>query len=283
MAFETELQKVQKLFKKTIVDVTQPDSNFPELDVTVPDSWPYIKLGPLYDVHIGNPQHDERLLDNHLKWMGKEEKYVLTWDGGDLIENITPTQTAKGMGSTPTTPEQQVAKSSAKLALIRHKMLFKLPGNHEDRTFKTSGMDSAKRIADALQIPYFPDYCFLTIHWRGNHFRILAHHGAGGAQTPGAQLNSARKELAWTTADIIWTGHLHQNKVDVVYRVDYDQAKHRAFERDTLVIISPSYLNYFGSYAAKMRLAPGTRGMSVVQLNEDGRIDGSVHARGQRL
>ena len=134
-----------------------------------------------------------------------------------------------------------------------------------------------------MKIPFFQDYCFLTVKWRGNNFRILAHHGAGSAQTPGAQLNSARKELAWTTADMIWTGHLHQSKVDVVYRVDYDQQTGRAFERDTIVIISPSYLHYFGGYSAAKRMFPGIRGMSVAILNPDGRIDASVHARGRRL
>ncbi len=278
--FETELEKVQKGFKKSPVLVERPDSAFPELVVTVPDRWPQIQLAPLYDVHIGNAQHDSDLLARHLKWIA-ETPNVLTWNGGDLIENITPKQA--GMGHTILSPQEQVELAVKTLAPIQHKMLFALPGNHEARTQQGSQISSAKLMADSLQLPYFPDYCFLTVNWRGNSFRIIAHHGAGGAQSPGAQLNSARKELAWTTADLIWTGHLHQNKVDVVYRVDYDQQTGRAFERDTIVIISPSYLNYFGGYAAEARMAPGVRGLSVAILNPNGRIDASVHARGKRI
>ena len=60
--FETELQAIQKTFKKQVVQVNQPKTEFPELVVTVPDSWKQIQLAPLYDVHIGSPQHDGKLL-----------------------------------------------------------------------------------------------------------------------------------------------------------------------------------------------------------------------------
>jgi hypothetical protein len=280
MDFETQLQKIQKRFKKTIVDVDQPVSDFPELDVIVPDSWKQIQLAPLYDVHIGNHQHDSKLFQRHLDWI-EETPNVLTWNGGDMIENITPAQGK--MGHTKTDPQEQIFDATETLARIRHKMLFSLPGNHEARTYQNSQISSGKMLADNLQLPYFMDYCFLTIRWRDNRFRVLAHHGAGGAQTPGAQLNSARKELAWVSADLIWTGHLHQNKVDIAYRVDHDQKTGRAFERDTIVIISPSYVGYFGGYAAAMRMSPGVRGLSVAVLNPDGRIDANLHARGRRL
>ena len=114
-------------------------------------------------------------------------------------------------------------------------------------------------------------------------FRLLAHHGAGGAQTPGAQRNAARKELTWAKPDILWTGHLHAPMSDTIYLTDVDQKTGRVFERGAVVIISPSYLRYFGGYAAKMRMTPGLRGLSVVTLQSDGRIDTSIHARGKRL
>jgi hypothetical protein len=278
--FETQLAKIQKKFKNRVVDIVQPESEFPELDVTVPDSWDQIQLAPLYDVHFGNTEQDEKLLKRHLNWIA-ETPNVLSWDGGDMIENITPAQGK--MGHTVLSPQEQVETAIKSLALVQHKLMFKLPGNHEARTFQTSQMSSSKYLADCLQLPHFSDYCFLHISWRGQNFRILAHHGAGGAQTPGAQLNSARKDLAWTTADIIWTGHLHQNRQDVIYRVDYDQKTGRAFERDALVIISPSYVKYFGGYSAAARMAPGVRGLAVAILNPDGRIDANIHARGKRL
>ena len=277
----TELEEIQTGFQPRQFKRFRPaDSEFPELFVTIPDELETIQLAPLYDVHIGSREHDAEKFAKHLKWMA-ETPNVFTWNGGDAFENKTPHE--GHMGSDPMSPEEQILEVTKRWAPIQHKILFSIPGNHEDRTFKQAGMSGAKRLADNLKVPYFGDYCFCTIKWRGNRFRILAHHGAGGATTPGAQRNSARKELVWAHPDILWTGHLHQPMVDTVFVADVDQKTGRQFERDCLVIISPSYLRYFGGYAAKMRLAPGLRGLSVAILNPDGRIDGNVHARGRRL
>lgn len=125
--------------------------------------------------------------------------------------------------------------------------------------------------------------CFCTIKWRGNSFRVCAHHGSGAAQTPGAQRNSARKDMPWSHFDFYWTGHLHQPMADVVFQTDFDQETGRIYERSAVVMISPSYVKYFGGYAAKKRMAPGARGLTAAELNADGRIDVSLHARGKRL
>lgn len=276
----TELEIIQAGFGKRKFSIDIPSSEFPELFITVPDRLDTIQLAPLYDVHIGAREHDGELLDRHLTWIANTPN-VFTWNGGDAFENKTPHE--GHMGQDPMSPEEQLLEVTRKFARVQHKMLFSLPGNHEDRTFKQSGMSGSKRLADNLKVPYFADYCFCTIKWRGNNFRLLAHHGSGGAQTAGAQRNAARKELPWAKPDLIWTGHLHQPMIDTSYVMDVDQKTGRAFERTVLIIISPSYLKFFKGYAAHNRMAPGPRGLTVAILNEDGRIDASSHARGIRL
>ena len=280
--FQSNIEKIQKSFAKREVSITKPKSEFPELFVRVPDSWQSVVLAPLYDVHIGNDQHDRSTFKRHLKWI-EQTPNVLSFDGGDLFDNATPGKIAKGRVQNRITPEEQLLEAFELVAPIQHKMMFKLPGNHEDYTMKGAGMDSAARIADNLWLPYFPDYCFCTILWRGNKFRLMAHHGTGASTTPGAQRNAARKDMPWAKFDIFWTGHLHQPMVDVVMTIDHDQSTGEAFERDALVIVSPSYLKYFNGYGAKARYAPGVRGLSAVELQKDGRMDASVHARGKRL
>lgn len=278
--YATELEAIQAGFKTKAFKAVRPNSEFPELFITVPDSLSTIVLAPLYDVHIGSNELDEALLDRHLDWIARTDN-VFSWGGGDLFENVTPGE-AK-MGHTKISPEQQITEVTKKLAKVQHKMFFSLSGNHEDRTRKHAGMDSAKRLADNLKVPYFPDYCFASIQWRGQIFKIGAHHGAGGGTTAGSQRTSARKDLFWSKPDILWTGHVHAEMVDVMNTVDYDQKTGRMFERSVLILISPSYLKFFGGYAASKRLAPPTRGLAVATLNPDGRIDANVHARGRRL
>jgi hypothetical protein len=277
----TDLEVIQDTFKPRAFKRSVPKSEHPELIITIPNELETVELAPLYDVHIGSREHDSDLLDRHLHWIASTPN-VFTWNGGDAFENKTPHE--GHMGIDPMSPEEQLLEVTKKFAVVQHKMLFSIPGNHEDRTFKQSGMSGAKRLADNLKVPYFGDYVYCTIKWRGNNFRILAHHGAGGAQTPGTQRNAARKELVWNSGiDLLWTGHLHQPMTDTVHVIDVDQRTGRTFEKDILVVISPSYLKFFGGYAAKSRMAPGTRGLSVVVLQPDGRIDSNIHARGKRL
>jgi hypothetical protein len=275
---QTELQKVQNTFLESPLDIERPKSEFPELFVNLDDNLDSIKLAPLFDVHIGNPQFDEKLFLKHRQWIA-ETPNVVSWLGGDMIENITNQK----MGHTTLSNEEQIDRATTLLAPMQHKIAFSLPGNHEARTYALSHTSTGKRLADNLQVQYFNDYTFCTFRWRGNKFRLLTHHGSGGAQTAGAQRNAARKELAWAKPDLLWTGHLHATLADSVYLTDYDQATGRVYERGCAVIISPSYLRYFGGYAAAVRMTPGLRGLSVCELQEDGRIDINIHCRGKRL
>jgi hypothetical protein len=276
--YQTELETIQATFKPREFTRWKPKSDFPELIITVPDKHDELILAPVFDAHLGSTQHDEERLLKDLNWIS-ETPNVLSWNGGDATENITNSK----MGHTTLDNEEQILLATQRFGLIQHKLMWSHPGNHEDRTRQLSGVSSGRRIADNLKVPYFTDYCFATIKWRGNNFRILSHHGAGGATTAGAQRNSARKELVWHQPDILWTGHLHQPLTDTILVVDHDQESGRLYERESLVIISPSYLKYFGGYAAKFRLAPGKRGLSAAILQSDGRIDANIHARGKRI
>lgn len=277
------LARARKLQRPHVVKIQRPVSEFPQLFVTVPDSWDTIKIAPIYDVHIGHSSHDKALFAKHVDWIQRTPN-LLTFNGGDLIENANKLSVGAGVFEQTTSPQNQAFEGIIQVSRIRHKMLFSLPGNHEDRTPVYSGVDLAHWISEGLNIPYFPDYCFCTLKWRGNNFRILAHHGSGSATTAGAQVMAARKALPWAKpVDIYWTGHLHSPRVDVQYQTDVDQKTGLMVERNALVMISPSYLGYFGTYAAKGQYAPGPRGLAVVELHDDGRMDVSVHARGKRF
>lgn len=276
------LSWIRKRRRDSRITRSRPDSQFPELFVTVPDSWESIQLAPLYDVHMGHKQHDKEMFARHLRWI-KETPNVLTWNGGDLIENASKLSVGAGVYEQDLTPQNQLVASVLNLADVAHKLLFALPGNHEDRTDQM-GFSVASWIATLLEVPYFEDYCFCSIRWRGNNFRILAHHGAGGAQTAGAQRMAARKDIAWAKPfDLFWTGHLHSALADVLAQTDIDQKTGRMHERNGLIMISPSYLKFFGTYGAKKRYQLGTRGIAPVILRPDGRIDTAIHANGRRL
>lgn len=267
-----------KLKSKVIIE--KPSSEFPELLVTVPDSWPYIRLAPWYDVHFGHHLHAKAMFHRHRKWF-LSEPYILGWNGGDFFENVV--EGSPGIYSQDLIPQVQFKESYEYLKDMAPKLLFSIPGNHEARTMRRAGIDIAELLSDKCGIHYFPDYCFCTIKWRGLKYRICAHHGTGAAATAGGQRNAARKDMPWVGADLYWTGHLHQPLADVVYRADYDQSTDRMVSRTSVVIISPSYLRYFGGYGATKRLSPGSLGITVAELQSSGNIRVTVDAKGTRL
>lgn len=259
-----------------------PTTGRPEMIADIPDAWPYIDLAPLYDCHIGSGDQDEVKFLRHLQWL-RDSPYTLTWNGGDMVDNATVNSVADPNDSTLSVNEQY-DHALELMTEIRHKMLFAITGNHEGRTARLSSLDMARLFARDLIVPYSKDYMFITLRWRGLKYRILAHHGSGGAQSPGGILNAARKDLPWAHGiDIFWSGHLHQPKTDVVSCTDFNQKTDLTVERDAVVIISPSYVKYFGSYAALKRMAPGVRGLTAVRLEDDGRIVVTMHANGARL
>ncbi len=197
------LQRIRNNRPK-IVKVYRPalKSDFPELFVEVPDSWPHVDLAPLFDVHLGHSAHLSALFSKHHRWLMRTP-YVLTFDGGDLIENANKLSVGSGVYEQDYTPDNQIVVAAQQCAKLWPKLLFKLPGNHEART-RLMGVDVARWVATLLEIPYFPDFCFLNILFAGNRFRILAHHGTGAATTAGAQRMAARKALPWAKFDIIW-------------------------------------------------------------------------------
>jgi hypothetical protein len=273
---------LRERFKPRAWTAERPATEFPQLVVTVPDKWDTVLLAPWYDLHIGARNHDADLLKRHLAWF-ESTPNVLGWLGGDQIENASKLSVGAGVYEQDYDPDNQMVQTMQQFASIRHKLLFALPGNHEDRT-NIMGVDLAWWMSAMLEMPYFPDFCFCTLKWRGNNFRIAAHHGSGGAATAGAQRMAARKPISWAKPfDLYWSGHLHQALVDVLFQSEFNQITGEMIERDALIIISPSYLKYFGGYGAKKQYSPGTRGIAVVELREDGRMDSIIHARGKRL
>jgi hypothetical protein len=278
VSFDLETAAKSREFEIQALDTTI----LPAITVTLPDSWPYIKIAPLYDVHLGSREMDVQKFARDLKWLANEP-YTVTWNGGDLWDNAIKSSIASSF-SNNASPNDQYAMAMDILKTLLPKMMFGIPGNHEQRTARTADIDVPKIMHEQLGIPYSPDYMACTIKWRNNKFRILAHHGTGAAASAGGQRNAARKDICWAHGfDMYWTGHLHQPLSDTITIKTFDTERDIPIEKEVYCIISPSYLKYFGGYAAAKRLAPGARGLTIVTCHEDGRMDVENHANGPRL
>src|ERR1700756_4611776 len=101
------LTAVHKNSRPAVARIDRPRSEFPELIVTVPDSWKEIILAPLYDVHIGNSSHDASLFAKHVRWIAGNP-HVLTWNGGDMVEQAPKLSIGGGGYEQDFSPQNQL-------------------------------------------------------------------------------------------------------------------------------------------------------------------------------
>ena len=86
--WQSEIEEIQETFRPRAFKRYKPKTEFPELDITIPDEIESPELAPLFDIHCGSNHQDTPLLDRHLNWIA-DTPNVFTWDGGDVTENIT--------------------------------------------------------------------------------------------------------------------------------------------------------------------------------------------------
>jgi len=120
-----------------------------------------ISIVPLFDVHFGNVGCRVDKFKKYLTWIEETPgMYVIL--GGDLMENAL--DDGRGMMYDQIIhPQSQLDTLTEMLAPIAHKCLMTMPGNHEWRTYKKSGIDPAKLLADRLDIPYHSGPVLLSI------------------------------------------------------------------------------------------------------------------------
>lgn len=255
----------------------------PTFHVTIPDKWPHVTIAPLYDLHIGNPLHDSEYLQSCVEFI-RSQKYVISFLGGDVIENNTP----GGAGSVYEqigSPEEQLEEAIQVLSPIANKMMFSLLGNHEKRTSREVGIDVGKIIAKLLHLPYNRGYVLIILKWKGLNYRILAHHGAGGGTTAAGRINTLKRlSLTVQGCDLYFMGHLHNSttlELDAQMVINDDG---KIVNRQGFAIVCPSFMRADGGvgYNAEAMRSLSVPGMVSATLTDSGHIIKHSIAAGDR-
>lgn len=261
---EVKLQKPVWKFQR------QPDGQpwfwyqFPDTD------WKMIKVVPIADVHYGHRQHLSQEFIEHIEWI-KKTPNVFGFLPGDLMENALGDSIGGAVYESDKAPRKQVHDLIDLLAPIAHKILWALPGNHEDRTKKHAGIDPMEWLCDKLNIPYVDDAVHATIWWRGHCFNFFNWHGTSGSQLKGTKLNAVQRPAKFMEhVHFIIMGHLHDkitNPVPVIVR------NYKTFTlelKPQYLVLCPSFLGYFGTYASKAAMEPGINGVTACEIYPNG-------------
>lgn len=239
----------------------------PYICVQLPTFTGKVQIALLYDLHYGHAKHRREKLQSYVDWIQRSPN-VYAILGGDLMENAID----RGMTfDQDVQPHSQLDELAVILAPIAHKCLFSVPGNHEERTQKATGIDVAKVLADKLQVPYFTGPVFCSILANGHKWTIFAQHGRGNAQTKGGKMNMASRPASFVNnVDFIVCGHVHDRVSEAQTIIVEDPANCRLLYKNQWVVIAPSFLGWMDTYAYRAGYRPPSLGGVAIYLYEDG-------------
>lgn len=232
--------------------------------------WDKIKVVPLADVHYGSNSHMAEKFREYVNWIASRDD-VFAVIVGDLLEN-SHGDSCRGVAiyEQEVRPASQVQEMADILAPIAHKILVAHPGNHEDRS-RARDYDPLERLCEILEIPYsyFPVY--MDVNWNSYVFSFHIQHGRSGAQSEGGKINAALKVLHNNEhICFVISAHVHDSKLLQKDRVVRDRANFRLALKKQFIIICPSFLNFFNSYADKAGYEPGSTGTVNCDLFSNG-------------
>lgn len=222
------------------------------------------------DLHLGHPTFLEEQAKAMLDYCLREKVYVLLM--GDLIEcGITGsvgdsvyTQSLNPQGQMESVIELLKPLSEAGLILGLHS------GNHEQRIFKTSGVNVAKMMAGWLNVPFLHSACWNLFNVNGINYSMYSLHGASGSKFIYTKLKAGTDiSHYFPFADVIAHAHIHDIASIALERQYIDMRAKQIKYFKQYVVLTGHYLGYDLSYAQEKGFPPSKVGSPRVLLFGD--------------
>ena len=188
------------------------------------------QIYPFGDIHAGSIDCAEDKVKKQIDIIqhGKDAYWI---GMGDMIEAITESDPRwNTMGIAPWVERDNIIESQRHwivnlLKPIANKCIAYLTGNHEESVHRHQNCDVSRNICNDLEMPYAGYSCFVELIFErkssteSHKFIIHAWHGAGAAQTEGAQLLRLKRLVKDNEADVFLMGHLHSIVHDITDRL----------------------------------------------------------------
>ena len=245
------------------------------IKVDLPKNLQFIELYTLSDLHLGDKHCDyKKILNVVNNIQTNPNAYVIL--NGDLINNAT-TQSVSDTYSETMSPMQQLKVVKDLFEPIKNKIIAITSGNHENRTYKTDGIDLTEILAIELGLAdrYSPESAmiFLKFGKQNGHYSnrpvsymIYVTHGAGGGRREGSKVNKLVDLAGIVDADIYIHSHTHLPVVlkEAFYRSNPATAS--VTLTDKLFVNTNAWLNY-GGYGEAQGYKPSSISAPVIYLS----------------
>ena len=257
------------VLEKRIIATRYAEGKEDYLIIQIRDKTDELRIIPLCDAHYGNRCHRP---DKFLRYI----EYIRETDGvyavlmGDMME--AKTETGKGhIYDQIVDPNAQLNDMTLMLSPIAHKILAMCPGNHERQIKQKSGIDICDVMAQRLKIPYFSGVGAFHILWKGHEFGFNIFHGKGSSQSIGGRVNAAISAKKWWEGiDFFLSGHTHKSVCMHDTKFVPDTMNARLIDRTYWILVAPSFMSYWGSYAQDSNYDPPSKGGVACVLYSDG-------------
>lgn len=234
-----------------------------------------IEIHPMADLHIGDSQCDYNSVLERIEYIKNTPNAYCILDG-DLMD----TAIASSIGDTYAAshqPMEQLKHCVKIFEPIKDKILAVLPGNHENRVYKSDGIDTTEIMCAQLGIieKYSPTTALLFIrfgkssshnHHRKQIYTAYVTHGSGGGRREGGKVNRLADLASIVDADIYIHAHTHLPLVfkEAFYRVSGGNSSVSLV--DKLFVNTAASLHY-GGYGDKAGFKPASKRSPVIYLD----------------
>ncbi len=185
--------------------------------ITLPRDMKTAEIIPLADLHIGDAMSDWEHIQKQLDYIKRTPNcYCIL--GGDLMDTAIASSIGDTYGAN-LQPMKQLEFCTKLFADIAPKTLCVLHGNHENRVYKSDGIDMTRIMCDQLGIgeKYTETTALLFVelgndahvHNRQICYTIYATHGSGGGRKEGGKINRLVDLSNIVDADIYICAHTH--------------------------------------------------------------------------
>ena len=235
-----------------------------------------IEIHPMADLHIGDFNCDFKSIMERIEYIKNTPNAYCILDG-DLMDTAICTSVGDTYAAN-LQPMEQLKQCVKIFEPIKNKILGVLPGNHENRVYKSDGLDITELMCAQLGIPekYSPTTALLFIrfgrrtqdHGRPMFYTAYVTHGSGGGKKEGGKVNRLADLASIVDADIYIHAHTHLPLVfkESFFRVSGSNSSVALV--DKLFVNTAASLNY-GGYGDRQGFKPASKRSPVIYL--DGR------------
>ena len=244
--------------------------------VNLPRTLKQIEIHTLSDLHLGDRNCDYKAILDQVKEIEKNPNaYVIL--NGDLINNAT-TQSISDTYAESISPMEQLKQATALFEPIKDRILAITSGNHENRTYRTDGIDLTEIMAMELGISdrYAPESVTLFLRIGDKAYKthkdqqvcytFYITHGSGGGRREGGKINRLVDLASIVDVDIYIHSHTHLPAVlkQSFYRAD---AKNSTIAKvDKMFVNTNAWLKY-GGYGEAHGYKPAAIQAPIIYLD----------------